>query len=105
MENILTHFGYKVIMAENGQDAVDKFIQHKDSISMIILDMIMPQKSGKIAYDEIMKLQPSVKALFCSGYAPDIIQRQGDLQGTFDFLMKPVKPNELLRRIRRLLDS
>lgn len=105
METILKESGYSVILAENGQDCVDKFIANKDSVKLIILDMIMPVKSGKVAYDEIRQIKPDAKALFCSGYAPDIIQRQGTLAGDFTFLMKPVKPSDLLYKIRELLDS
>ncbi len=104
METILKESGYTVILAENGQDAIDKFKYHKDHIKLVILDMIMPVKSGKIALEEIQRLQPETKALFCSGYAPDIIQRQGTLNGDFDFLMKPIKPTDLLLKIRELLD-
>ena len=104
METILKESGYSVILAENGQDAIDKFKSNRDHIKLVILDMIMPVKSGKIALEEIQQLQPETKALFCSGYAPDIIQRQGTLNGDFDFLMKPIKPTDLLLKIRELLD-
>ncbi len=104
MENILKESGYAVILAENGQDAIDKFKNNIEQIKLVILDMIMPVKSGKIALEEIQQLQPDVKALFCSGYAPDVIHPQGTLNGDFDFLIKPIKPTDLLFKIRELLD-
>jgi two-component system, cell cycle sensor histidine kinase and response regulator CckA len=105
IETILKESGYNLILAENGQDAVDKYIANRSTIKLIILDMIMPIKSGKHAYEEIRQLQPDIKALFYSGYAPDIIQRQGSLEGEYTLMMKPVKPTELLCQIRKLLDS
>lgn len=104
LENILTHFGYKVIMATNGADAIEKFREHQNQIQLVILDMIMPQKSGKIVYEEITQMNPDIRGLFCSGYAPDIIQRQGNLEHSFEFMMKPVKPHDLLVKIREILD-
>lgn len=105
MKTILTDAGYSVILAENGQDCVDKFILEKDTIKLVVLDMIMPIKSGKRAFEEIKQMQPDIKALFCSGYASDIISRQGTLEGKHVFLMKPIKVPELLNKIRELLDN
>ncbi|MEI6306747.1 MAG: ATP-binding protein, partial [Deltaproteobacteria bacterium] len=55
---MLTRLGYKVILAVDGQDAVDKFRDNADAIQLIIMDMIMPHKSGKKAYDEILQIRP-----------------------------------------------
>ena len=51
-ETVLKQHGYHVIPAENGEDAITKFIDYKDNIKLVILDTIMPKKSGKEAYDE-----------------------------------------------------
>ncbi len=104
MASMLTHFGYRVIIAVDGQDAVEKYFSYQDEIALLVMDMIMPRMSGKAAYDEIRKSNPAVKALFCSGYATDVIQRHGDLEGDCEFVMKPVSPNVLLIKIRELLD-
>ena len=105
IQTILVDAGYSVILAENGQECVEKFIADKDKIKLVILDMIMPIKSGKLAFEEIKQIQPDIKALFCSGYSPDIIQRQGNMQGNHAFLMKPVQLAELRNKIRELLDN
>jgi CheY-like chemotaxis protein len=72
MENILTHFGYKVIMATNGADAIEKFREHQDQIQLVILDMIMPQKSGKIVYEEITQMNPDIRG-FSAAVTPLIL--------------------------------
>jgi two-component system cell cycle sensor histidine kinase/response regulator CckA len=77
----------------------------KDGIQLLILDLIMPKKSGKEAYDEIKKIRPDVKALFTSGYAIDIIKRKGLLEEGFNFISKPISPKGLLRKVREVLDK
>ncbi len=54
-EIVLSQNGYKVILAHDGQDAINKFVANKERIRLVILDMIMPKKSGKEVYDEIRK--------------------------------------------------
>lgn len=105
MRNILAKLGYQVICAVDGQDAVDKFRDNADKIQLIIMDMIMPKKSGKAAYDEIRRIRPDARALFSSGYSANIVQQQGDLGKYAEFISKPVQPAELLKKVRYLLDG
>jgi PAS domain S-box-containing protein len=100
---VLQTYGYKVILADNGEDAIEKFIDNKNKIQLVMLDMIMPKKSGKEAYDEIIKLSPDMKILFSSGYSASRIDK--DIKEKFDFVMKPVSPKDLLRKIRGILDA
>ncbi|MEW6417205.1 MAG: response regulator [Nitrospirota bacterium] len=104
-KDILQKFGYKVLEAVDGEDAIKKFIEDKDKIQLLILDVVMPKKSGKEAYDEIKKIRHDIKALFVSGYAVDIVRRKGFLDEEFDFISKPLSPKELLRKVREVLDK
>ena len=104
-KTVLDGFGYKVIEAVDGEDAIKKFMEDKDKIQLLILDVVMPKKNGKEAYDEIKKTKPNIKALFTSGYAKDIIHRKGFLEEGFSFISKPVSPRELLRKVREVLDK
>jgi len=102
---VLGAYGYKVIPAEDGEDAIRKFIDNKDKIQLVMLDMIMPKKSGKEAYDRIKQIRPDIKTLFSSGYTADRIDKDSMLKEGFDFIMKPVLPKDLLRKIREVLDK
>jgi DNA-binding response OmpR family regulator len=102
---VLHAYGYKVILAEDGEDAVRKFKENRDTVQLVMLDMIMPKMSGKEAYDEIRKISPDVKTLFSSGYTADRMDKDGMLKDGFNFIMKPTLPNELLRKIRDVLDK
>ena len=102
---VLTRFGYNVIQAVDGQDAVDKFAENRETISMVLMDMIMPKKNGKEAYEEIIRIQPDIKVLYSSGYTADFIQNRGVSEEGIELIMKPVQPMELLRKVREILDS
>jgi CheY-like chemotaxis protein len=102
---ILSHHGYRVIEAVDGQDAVAKFAENRESISLIILDGIMPKKNGREVYEEIRTMTPAIKAMFLSGYAEDVISKQGVLDPGINFMLKPVLPKALLNRVREVLDS
>ena len=102
---VLQAYGYKVILAEDGEDAISKFMDNKDKIQLVMLDMIMPKKSGKEVYDRITKIRPDMKTLFSSGYTADRIDKDSRSKGGFDFIMKPVSPKDLLKKIREVLDK
>ncbi|HEX2966978.1 MAG TPA: response regulator, partial [Syntrophorhabdaceae bacterium] len=76
------------------------------SVDLLILDTIMPKKNGREAYDEIKKIKPNSKAIFTSGYTRDIILDKGMAAGdTFEFILKPITPYELLQKVRQVLDG
>ena len=102
---ILEEFGYRVIEARDGEDAVEKFREHADTISLAILDVVMPKKNGLDAYNELQKLKPGVKALFMSGYTADIIHKKGVLEKGLLFIAKPAPPADLLKKVREALDG
>lgn len=102
---VLENHGYKVVLAEDGVDVVEKFKVHQDIIRLILMDMIMPKKNGKEAYEEISRIKPGVKLLFSSGYTADFIKDRGVSEDAFELIMKPMQPMELLRRVRDMLDK
>jgi PAS domain S-box-containing protein len=102
---VLSHYGYRVIEAVDGQDAVDKFVEYGDSIQLVILDAIMPKKNGKEAYDEMKRLRPDLKAVFVSGYTSDIFEEDTTFDETNVFIQKPYSPNVLTAKVRELLDK
>ena len=105
ISKILEEFGYKVIEAEDGEDAVEKFTDNKDEIQLLILDIVMPRKNGKETFEEIRKLKPEIKVLFTSGYTADIIQKRKILKEDVIFIAKPILPNKFLAKIREVLED
>lgn len=104
IRSVLEGFGYTVITAGDGEEALHKFRENEDRIKLVILDVIMPRKNGKEVYDEITRTNPGMKVLFSSGYTADVISTKGVLEGKMDFISKPVTPHDLLNKIREILD-
>ncbi|HAM50031.1 MAG TPA: hybrid sensor histidine kinase/response regulator [Nitrospiraceae bacterium] len=102
---ILERYGYKVIEASDGEEAVRKFGENKHEVQLLLIDVVMPKKNGREAYEEIIKMRPDVKAIFISGYTADIMYKQGLLEKGLAFVSKPIAPADLLRKIRELLDN
>lgn len=102
---ILEEFGYTVIAAANGLEAVELFNSNPDRIDLMILDFIMPGLNGLQVFHSVRATKPEVKVLFCSGYTEDDIVNQGGfVQGT-NLILKPYTPKELLMKIREVLDN
>jgi CheY-like chemotaxis protein len=101
---ILTEHGYTVVVAENGDDAIRKFLERKDEIQLCVVDMIMPKKNGKEVYEAIQKIKPGIKVIFSSGYTADKVLQEGLPVGN-TFIAKPASPQVYLKKIREVLDG
>ncbi len=102
---MLREFGYTVLEAGNGEEAVRLFSEHRDAVRLVILDVVMPKMTGKEAHDAIIALEPEVKTLYLSGYNSEIVRSKGVIDDTANFLLKPISPMDLLRTVRRILDD
>jgi two-component system cell cycle sensor histidine kinase/response regulator CckA len=104
-KRILTNAGYSVLIAGSGKEALDIYARHKSDISLVILDLIMPEMGGKQCLEELLKINPLVKALIESGFAV-----KGDTKTFLDteakgIVPKPFNMRELLRSVRHVLDG
>lgn len=104
IRSLLEQYGYTVIEAVNGTEAVEVFSK-TERIDLMLLDVMMPEMNGREALDAIRATTPGVKALFLSGYTGDVLSSQGILDNDVCLMTKPVSPWQLLRRVREILDS
>jgi PAS domain S-box-containing protein len=102
---ILEEAGYNVITSSDGQDALDRFMEHQSEVAMLVSDVIMPKIDGKRLYEEIRKIRPDMKVLLISGYTNDIFVERGIMEDEYGFMAKPVVPSKLLRQVRNILDN
>jgi len=102
---ILRQQGYRVIEAVDGRDAVVKYLEHRDTVHLLVFDLIMPKMNGNEAFVEISAVRPDLKAIFTSGYAPDFIRQRLLLERNVTLMFKPVFPHTLLKNVRTLLDG
>jgi signal transduction histidine kinase/ActR/RegA family two-component response regulator len=105
ISHLLKQYGYTVIETKDGEEAISKFLEYKDSIDLLLFDVMMPKKTGKDALDEIRKISPEVKVLFMSGYTRCSIEEQIALDGNAEILPKPIRSTSLLKAIRNKIDK
>jgi DNA-binding NtrC family response regulator len=84
---------------------VQKFRENRELIQLLLFDMVMPNKNGKDAYDEIRKINPDIKVIFASGYATDTTNMNAPANETVMLISKPYLPTNLLAMVRRVLDK
>ena len=102
---ILARAGYAVLVAADGAEAVEQFEAHADDVSLVLLDAVMPKLTGHQAYDRIKLKNPTLPAVFCSGYDPEMDQVKPLLKQGVRMVQKPFDPDVLLRTVREVLDA
>lgn len=103
--SLLEKYGYKVIEAVDGEDAVEKFAKNRGAISLLLLDVVMPRKNGKEAYESIKKFSPDVKVIFVSGYPRETLRDKVNIGDDLEIIAKPVSPAQLMKKVREVLDK
>ncbi len=101
----LHDFGYTIVESENGEEAVQQFLQYKNKICLLLFDVVMPKINGKEAYEEIRRLSPGIKILFMSGYSTSTMINKSIIGEGLDFVLKPTSPETLLKKVREVLDK
>ena len=104
-KELLEDFGYRVITAQGGKEALLIYEVERDKIDLVILDLMMPEMGGKECLEELLKINPSVKSLICSGYSANGAAKDAVRAGASGFVGKPYIFNELLSEIRKILDQ
>ena len=102
---MLEKLGYEVIVANNGQAAVDLYREKRDRIDIVILDMVMPDISGGETFDFLKEIKPDIKVLLSSGYSIDGQAREILNRGCKGFIPKPFKLKDLSEKMREILDK
>ncbi len=104
-KRILSMNGYKVITASNGKEALDLYALHRETISLVVLDLVMPSMGGKDCLNAIRRLDPDAKVLIASGYSADSSANEVLSLGAKGFVGKPFRFKELLLQVRQTLDN
>ncbi|HET6516581.1 MAG TPA: ATP-binding protein [Thermodesulfovibrionales bacterium] len=103
LETVLTHAGYGVLAATNGEEALRLFGQRKDDIEMAILDIQMPGMGGKRLFTELRALKPSLKVLISSGYDERTALNGIEHHAPEGFIQKPYLSGALEGKVREIL--
>ncbi len=106
-KDMLTRLGYRVLLAGGGIEGLGMFRRMKDAISLVILDMIMPEMSGKEAFQLLKSIKPEVKVVLCSGYSQDGYAGIENLmnEGADGFIQKPFGSYDIALALRKALSK
>lgn len=105
VERMLSKLGYNVLLAADGDEAVQVFKAHQPVISGVILDLTMPIKNGEETYRELVKIDPAVKVIYTTGYTEQEIQHRYNIDGGYNLLTKPFDLNKLSSLLSKTLSS
>ena len=102
---MLTDAGYDVLEAHHGRDALKIADHHDGPIHLLVTDVVMPGMSGGELAQALLELRPGMEVLYISGYTNSEVLNRGVRQAEDSFLNKPFNRDELLRKVRALLDK
>jgi len=106
VRQVLTRAGYEVVEAGTGHEALDAWRAHRDRVSLLLTDLVMPDgMSGLDLAGRLLEDKHDLKVIYTSGYSAEIAGDDRRLQRGVNFLAKPYRPPELLRTVRANLDS
>lgn len=106
VKNILVRFGYRVIEATSGKEALILWLDHKADIDLVLTDLVMPDgMSGMELVKLLLEEKPGLKVIYTSGYSAEMAAHHADLPPDSAFLPKPYRPQHLVELVRRVLDQ
>jgi two-component system, cell cycle sensor histidine kinase and response regulator CckA len=104
-KGMLENFGYRVVTAADGVEAVAKFAEHRDDIRLVLTDMMMPLMDGPATIRALRKLNPQVRIIASSGLAAESKMAEAEAAGVKTFLPKPYTADKLLKAVAEMLKS
>ncbi len=104
-KRFLASAGYRVLVAENGGEALLTCENYRGTIDLLLTDVVMPQMSGRALWDRLAKLRPGLRVLYMSGYSGTAIAHHGVLEEGTHLIQKPFNAAELSRRVREVLEE
>jgi CheY-like chemotaxis protein len=102
LEEMLLRLGYRVITAEDGQQAWDQFQQNPEQIDLVVFDMSMPGMSGDMLFKQIKAIAPGLKTILTSGYSDNAPVDEMRSSGLSAFLPKPFTMQQVREKMQEL---
>jgi PAS domain S-box-containing protein len=103
--SVLIAKGYQVLLAHDGEEAIQIFNENRDKISLVLLDVIMPRRSGPEVFASVKEINPHISVVFATGYSNETAVLAEFVEHGVAILRKPYSPAVLCRRVREVLDA
>jgi len=101
--NMLRKYGYTVLLASAGDQALEIAARHRGTIHLLLTDVVMPGLSGRLLSERLTAVRPDTRVLYMSGYSDDAILRHGVKKATAHFIQKPFSVDALANKVRETL--
>ncbi len=105
LQRSLEREGYRVLIASNGEEALQRFRENMEAVSLVITDVVMPIKSGIEVYNEISVIKPETRFLFISGYTSDLLVGKIESDKRTGYITKPFEKQAVISKVREMLDG
>lgn len=105
LQKALQSYGYKILVAENGEDALKVGKEHEGPIHLLLTDVVMPKMGGKEIAERLQQLYLQMKVIYISGYTDSAIAHHHVLAPGLNFLEKPFSPEGLVRKVKEVLND
>jgi two-component system cell cycle sensor histidine kinase/response regulator CckA len=103
--SVLTHCGYKVMLASSPEEGLAITRANLREIKLLVTDVVMPRMNGRQLAEQILRIAPEVRVLYISGYTNNAIVHYGVLESGLWFLPKPFTLAALVAKVREVLDA
>jgi two-component system, cell cycle sensor histidine kinase and response regulator CckA len=101
----LESHGFQVLVAQDGENALQVEAGHAGKIDLLLTDIVMPGMNGRVLAEKLLAKQPGTRVLYISGYTDNFIAVQGALEQGMVLLHKPFTEEALIRKVREVLDA
>jgi two-component system cell cycle sensor histidine kinase/response regulator CckA len=105
VQTVLKRAGYTMLIAQTSADAIRIASNQDQRIDLVVSDVIMPEMNGAVLFARLREIRPTLRALFMSGFAADVVAHQGMLPAGTPFLQKPFTASDLACKVREVLDE
>ena len=100
----LSDWGYEAKQAANADEALRTSGERPGNVDVLLTDVVMPGKTGRQLAERLLQERPSLRVVYMSGYTPGDVPALMGLDDGHAFLQKPIRPTQLLSKIREVLD-
>lgn len=102
---VLQFAGYRVVKARNATEALRAFKHSRETVTLLLTDVVMPGRNGRVLARELQALSPSLRTIFTSGYPENAITQNRQSEPGVFYLPKPFSADSLIRKVREVLEA
>jgi len=100
---VLKSYGYKVLEAAHGEEALSLVARNEGPIDLMVTDVVMPGMMGNELAELLRSVEPQMRVLYTSGYGESVIAQRGVLAPGVEYLAKPFSPETLAAKVREVM--